>query len=259
MAIILQYIVVIVVGYLTGVLVNFISDWFYVRRKFLGDFTEEEIRDVGWTRYLIYPLSVRTVPLAHKIRVFVIEILYIFMAIWLWFNTPESVDLWWGIPVMIYFGVVIVMDVEYRVVLHPISIAGAVLGFIVGVSLRGLWVTLLGGAIGFVVMFLLFKLGEIFMRLVNRRRDEMIDEVALGFGDVNMSGVVGLFLGWPPIIMGLLFAIFTAGIFSIFFVIISIVFKRFRAFAAMPYAPFLALAALVMLYYPELIVQLVGN
>ena len=256
---ILQYTVVIFAGYLSGALVNFISDWFYVRRKFLGDFTEDEIRDVGWVRYLIYPFSVRTVPLAHKIRVFVVEILYIFLAIWLWFNTPGNIDLWWGIPVLLYFGVVIVMDVEFRVVLHPISIAGAVLGFFVGLSLRGLWVTLLGGTIGFVIMFLLFKLGEMLMRLVNRQRDEIIDEVALGFGDVNMSGVVGLFLGWPPIILGLLFAIFTAGIFSIFFVIVSIVFKRFRAFAAMPYAPFLALAALVMLYYPELIVQLVGN
>jgi leader peptidase (prepilin peptidase)/N-methyltransferase len=259
MATILQYIIVIIAGYLSGALVNFISDWFYVHRKFLGDFTEDEIRDVGWVKYLIYPFSVRTAPNAHKIRVLVVEILYIFLAIVLWFNRPESVELWWGILVLLYFGVVIVMDVEFRVVLHPVSIAGAVLGFVVGVSLRGLWITLLGGAVGFVVMFLLFKLGEIFMRLVNRRRGEMIDEVALGFGDVNMSGVVGLFLGWPPIILGLLFAIFTAGIFSIFFVIVSIVFKRFRAFAAMPYAPFLALAALVMLYYPELIVQLVGN
>jgi len=259
MATILQYFVVIVAGYLSGALVNFISDWYYIRRKFLGDFTENELREIGWVKYLVNPFFVRTVPRGHKIRVFVVEILYIIMALILWFRTPESVELWWGVPVLIYFGVVIVMDIEFRVVLHPISIAGAMLGFIVGVSLRGLWVTVMGGVIGFVVMFLLFKLGELFMRMVNRRRDEIIDEVALGFGDVNMSGVVGLFLGWPPIVLGLLFAIFSAGIFSIFFVFVSIVFKRFKAFAAMPYAPFLALAALVMLYFPDLIVRLVGN
>lgn len=225
----------------------------------MGDFTENEIRETGWFRYLVNPFSVRTVPLSHKIRVVVVEILYTILVTWLWFYTPKSVEVWWGYPVLIYFGVVMVMDIEFRVVLHPISIAGAVLGAFVGIYMRGLWVTILGGVIGFVVMFLLFKLGELFMRIVNRRRDEIIDEVALGFGDVNMSGVVGLFLGWPPIVLGLLFAIFTAGIFSIFFVLVSAVFKRFRAFAAMPYAPFLAISALVMLFFPELVIRLVGN
>jgi leader peptidase (prepilin peptidase)/N-methyltransferase len=89
------------------------------------------------------------------------------------------------------------------------------------------------------------------MRWVNRRRGDQIDEVALGFGDVNMAGVVGLFLGWPPIILGLLFAIFSGGGFSILFVIVSLFLRKFRAFAALPYAPFLALAALLMLFFPN--------
>jgi leader peptidase (prepilin peptidase)/N-methyltransferase len=87
----------------------------------------------------------------------------------------------------------------------------------------------------------------------------MINEVALGYGDVNMAGVVGLFLGWPPIVLGLLFAIFTAGVVSILFIVISLVIRRFRAFAAMPYAPFLAFAAIVMLFFPEQIAKLLGG
>lgn len=259
MAIILQYFLIIVSGYLAGALVSLVSDWYYIRRQFLGDVAIKELHEAGWVRYLAWPFSVRTVPTAHKVRVILVELVYIFLAFWMWFDRPERVDLWWGIPVLIYFGVVIVMDVEFRVVLHPISIAGAVLGALVGVYLRGPWVTLLGGVVGFTVMFLLYKFGEFFMKWINRRRDEEIDEVALGYGDVNMAGVVGLFLGMPPIILGLLVAIFSAGLVSILFIIVSVVIRRFRAFAALPYAPFLALAALVMLFFPEQIATLLGG
>lgn len=259
MALILQYFLVILFGYIAGAMVSLVSDWFYVRRQFLGDFTVDELHKAGWVKYLAWPFFVRTVPFTHKIRVLLVEVVYIMLAWWMWFYTPERVELWWGIPVLIYFGVVIVMDMEYRVVLHPISIAGAILGVLVGIYLRGVWVTLLGGVAGFSVMFLLYKLGEFFMNWVNRRRDEMVDEVALGYGDVNMAGVVGLFLGWPPIILGLLVAIFSAGVVSILFIVISLVIRRFRAFAAMPYAPFLALAALVMLFFPQEIAKLLGG
>lgn len=259
MALIFQYFLVILSGYAAGAVVSFVSDWYYVRREFLGDVTIRELREAGWINYLVWPFSVRTVPIAHKIRVLVVEAAYIGLAFWMWFSRPERVELWWGVLVLLYFGIVIVMDIEFRVVLHPISIAGAVLGAVIGVYIRGLWITLLGGIIGFAVMFLLYKLGEVFMNWINRRRDEMIDEVALGYGDVNMAGVVGLFLGWPPIILGLLFAIFTAGVVSILFIVVSLVIRRFRAFAALPYAPFLALAALAMLFFPDQIANILGG
>lgn len=247
----LQYFVLALVGYLSGAFVNFIVEWFYLRRQFLIPDCEQEIRQLGWGRFLLWPFSAGSCPTGHKFRVLLVELVFIFLTIWLWTTPPDRVEFWWGFPVLVYFAVVIVMDIEYRVVLHPISYSGAVLGLIVGIYQHGLQQTLLGGVFGFVVMYLLYKFGEIFMRWVNRRRGDQIDEVALGFGDVNMAGIVGLFLGWPPVILGLLFAIFAGGGFSIFFVIVSLFLRRFRAFAALPYAPFLALAALAMLFFPN--------
>ena len=251
MATILQYFVLILAGYLSGVGVNLIVEWFYIRRKFLSDDCEVEIQDLGWRLFLVWPFSSSSCPTAHKIRIILVEIIFVFLTMWLWISPPERVEFWWGFPVLIYFAIVVVMDVEYRVVLHPISFAGVVLGSIVGIYRHGLLITLAGGIIGFTIMYVLYKFGEIFMRWVNRRRGDQIDEVALGFGDVNMAGVVGLFLGWPPIILGLLFAIFSGGGFSILFVIVSLFLRKFRAFAALPYAPFLALAALLMLFFPN--------
>ena len=56
---------------------------------------------------------------------------------------------------LLYFGVVTVIDLEQRLILHPVSLVGAVIGLVVGFWLHG-WVdTLAGGAAGFLMMFLL--------------------------------------------------------------------------------------------------------
>jgi leader peptidase (prepilin peptidase)/N-methyltransferase len=253
---IFPYLIAGLAGYLIGAGVNFIVERLYLHREAYSAEQTEKIKAAGWVRYLGWPLSTGNDRLWQKIRVLLVEALFLAAVPWLWISPPEGVEFWWAVPVLAYFTIVIVMDVEYRVVMHEISIAGAVLGLLVGIYLRGVMVTLIGGAVGYVVMFLFYKLGEVFVHWVNRRRGEELDEVALGFGDVNLSGVVGLFLGWPPIVLGLFIAVFGGGFVSILFVVTSVVFRRFRAFAAMPYAPFLALAALLMLFFPNAVASL---
>lgn len=255
---ILQYIGFGLLGYLAGGVVNFVAEWFYLRRKFLEPAVEEEILQLGWVKYIIWPFLSKATILYKKLRILIIELLFIGLFIWIGIAPPARVDFWWGALVLVYFAIVIVMDVEYRVVLHPISITGLVLGAGVGIYLWGLDKSLIGGVFGFIVMYLLYKLGEIFMRWVNRRRGEEIDEVALGFGDVSLATVIGLFLGWPTIILGLLSAVIFGGVISLLFVLISLVLRRFRFFAALPYAPFLAIVTIIILFFPEEIAALVS-
>jgi prepilin signal peptidase PulO-like enzyme (type II secretory pathway) len=264
MEIILLYLVLVPLGYLSGMLVNFITDWFYIRRRFLPNEFVAELTTRGWFRYLALPYSIKTGEIKFKHRVLIVNLLFVILLPVLGLYAPERVELWWAYPVLLYFAIVIVMDIEFRIVMHPISIAGAILGVTVGSYLHGFdteafVTTLAGGIVGFVIMYLLYLLGEVFIKFINRRRGILVDEVALGFGDVNIAGVVGLFIGWPPIILGLLFAIFLGGVVSILFVIVTAVTGRFRAFAALPYAPFLAFAALVMLFFPGYIINLIGS
>ncbi|MEN8243069.1 MAG: A24 family peptidase [Chloroflexota bacterium] len=256
---ILPYLIVGLLGYLVGAGVNFIVEWLYIHREAYDADDAEEIKSSGWIKYLTWPFRSGNERFWQKVRILIVEVIFIAATIWLWFFPPGRVEIWWGLPVLAYFGIVIIMDIEYRVVLHQVSIAGAVLGLIVGIYLRGITVTLIGGAVGYFVMYLFYKLGEVFVRWVSKRRGEELDEVALGFGDVNLSGVVGLFLGWPPIILGLFFAVFAGGAVSLLFIVISVIVRKFRAFAALPYAPFLALAALVMLFFPEEVSQFLGD
>ena len=249
---ILLYLALVIGGYLSGLVVNFIVDWLYQRREVFDENFIEELKVKGWLKYLIQPLSFINGVRRFQTRSLIIILIYLILVPLLGIFPSDRVKLWWGIPVLIYFGIVIVMDIEFRIVMQPVSIAGAVLGLGVGIYLRGVSVTLLGGVVGFIVMLILFKLGEFFIRIINRRRgDNQVDEVALGFGDVNLAGVVGLFLGWPPIILGLLFAIFIGGLVSIFMIFFTLFRKEYQTFMAIPYAPFLAAAALLMLFFPD--------
>jgi len=142
-----------------------------------------------------------------------------------------------------------VMDVEHRVVMHPVSLFGAVAGALLGIFvLNGPISTLIGGAAGFGIMFGLYLLGFVFSKIMSRIRGEEVDEVALGFGDVNLAGVLGLMLGWPRIGVVLLFAILLGGAVSLFLVIGMALTKKYRPLTAIPYAPFLVIVAAVIFY-----------
>jgi leader peptidase (prepilin peptidase)/N-methyltransferase len=158
---------------------------------------------------------------------------------------------------LLYFGVVTVIDLEHRLILHPVSLVGAVLGLGLGFWLHGWKSTLAGGVAGFVMMFLLYFLGDLFARLIARIRGETLDEVALGFGDVNLAGVLGLVLGWPGIVGGLLLAIMLGGLFSLLFLFVSMIRRRYRTFTAIPYGPFLIASAVLLLFFRDSIQALI--
>jgi leader peptidase (prepilin peptidase)/N-methyltransferase len=142
--------------------------------------------------------------------------------------------------------------------MHPVSIFGAVLGLGVGTWLHGFTATLIGGAAGFAIMFGLYMLGSLFARGISRLRGEALDEDALGFGDVNLTGILGLILGWPGITMGLVFAILLGGLVSGIYMLAMLLTRRFKAFTAIPYGPFLIAGAMLLIYFRTSILELLG-
>ena len=121
--------------------------------------------------------------------------------------------------------------------------------------LLGIGYSLLGGLFGFVVMFLLYKLGEIVARYRARKlvaagqADD--EEEALGGGDVYLAGVLGLMLGWDFIVLGLAWGVIFAGIVSILYLLVLLVRRRSSSDALMtfiPYGPFFIFAASLLLF-----------
>jgi prepilin signal peptidase PulO-like enzyme (type II secretory pathway) len=161
---------------------------------------------------------------------------------------PQPAQFWpsWVLGAVLLL--VIVIDLEHRLILHVVTGPAAVGMALIG-SLdpsRGPAKTLLGGAVGFLAVLVLFWLGGLFARVVFRIRGQPIEEVPFGFGDVTLAGVVGLAVGYPGIIVALTLAILAGGLFSLGYLLVMISRGRYVAFTPIPYSPFLVLGALVV-------------
>jgi prepilin signal peptidase PulO-like enzyme (type II secretory pathway) len=238
-----------IAGWLAGSLINLLADQLPLYRKLMRPECAHCEHPLEWLVYLFLepcPSCGAERSMRSTITQWFFPAAFILVGIW----KPERLLTYEALIVIVYFGLVLIIDIEHRLILHPVSLFGAVLAAMIGVRLHGLLPTLYGGAAGFGMMLVLYFLGDLFARYMSHRRGESIDEVALGFGDVNFSGVLGLLLGWPGITLGLLLAILAGGIVSGGVLVIMLLRKRYQAFTALPYAPFLILAGVVLLLRP---------
>jgi hypothetical protein len=152
------------------------------------------------------------------------------------------------LPLLAFLGVIVVIDLEHRLVLFKTSLFGLALCLVYGFVLRGLSATLLGGLAGLLIMLTFFILGIVFTRLVGLLRGERVSEVAFGFGDVFAGTFLGLLNGWPLIAGVIVIGLLVFSAFSLVYLASLIVTKRYQAFNnPLPLAPFLILGALLML------------
>lgn len=226
---------VVGLGLLGGVLVNYLADVLPITRRL--------------SKPLWWPVKSISQVWAYlrQIRVWLVlvGVTLLFSALELF--PQQSWPTWQLGLIVLYFTLIIVIDIEHRLILHPLTIAGALLFAALGFGRHGIESTLLGGIAGFVILYAFYLLGDVFGRLLARRRGEEWEEIALGFGDVNLAGVIGLLLGWPAVFGGLLVAVFLGGFFSLAYILVSLLRGRYRAFAAIPYGPFLALGAMLLI------------
>ena len=237
----------VILGLLAGILVNYISDVLPFTRRLSRPTCPKCSEPLAWKDYLLIK-ACRSCGHKRSVRTYLVFLTLLAATIYIWLNPPQQIGFFLAYLLLAYLGVVFVIDAEYRLIMHPVSITGAILGLGIGSYAHGLAPTLLGGAFGFGSMLLLYYLGEVFTRYMSKRRGEAMDEVALGFGDVNLCGVTGLLLGWPVILAGILFTIFAGGIGSLLVIAYMLVRKRYNAFTPIPYAPFLIFSILFYLF-----------
>ena len=180
-----------------------------------------------------------------------IQILFPVIAVFLYSLPPARLGFWIGFGLLLFFALIAVIDLEYRAILLPVNILGAVIGLGIGWMIRGPLETILGGVAGFLMMYALYYLGIIFNRVIGRMRNIEVEEVALGYGDVYLMGSLGLMMGWPEAVGGLLLALILGGLVSGIIILGTWLVRKYRPLQAIPYAPFLLLAAVIMIYLPK--------
>ncbi|MCL5428449.1 MAG: A24 family peptidase [Chloroflexi bacterium] len=224
---------ILVVGLLSGLVVNYLADVLPATRR-LAKPDWWPLSGGGLAGYFSRP------------RVLIVIALSLSAAFLIFQFPPTDFPVYLFSSVLVYFFIVAVIDIEHRVVMHPVSIAGSILMGGIGIWRHGWLDTLIGGAVGFGFMLAIYHLGDWLGRLMARMRKEPWEETALGFGDVNLAGVIGLLMGWPAVIAALFVGMLAAGLFSGGYLLVAMVKGKYQAFASIPYAPFLCLGAVVM-------------
>jgi leader peptidase (prepilin peptidase)/N-methyltransferase len=244
----------LILGWLSGWLVNYLADTLPATRKFSRPACSQCQTPFGWDDYLLFR-NCAACGKRRSLRTLVVQASLTIAAILLWIFPRSGFPFILALILFIYLSLVFVIDLEHRLILHPVSLTGAILALLVGVYLRsdtsilhGITSTLIGGAVGFGIMLVFYYVGEWYVRYMSKKRGMSAEEVALGFGDVNLAGILGLLLGWPGISAGLLFAVLAGGLISLLIIVGMLITKKYKAFTAIPYAPFLILSALYLLY-----------
>jgi leader peptidase (prepilin peptidase) / N-methyltransferase len=247
----IAYILIGFVGWIAGALINYLADVLPYRRRLVSPFCLVCEEKFPLSNYLLLPRECPECGSKRRSRTWIVELFSVAAAVWLWRIPPDDLGFILGLVLLVYFGIVVVIDMEYRLILHPVSIAGSLLGLGIGTWLHGFTATVLGGVIGFGLMLAFYYLGSLFSRLVSRRRGVAGPGEALGFGDVNLSGVLGLLLGWPLILPTLFLSILIGGIVSLVYMLTMLAFRRYQLLMAIPYGPFLVSGAVLLIFFRD--------
>jgi leader peptidase (prepilin peptidase)/N-methyltransferase len=242
----------LIAGWISGIVINYLADVLPQKRYLARPFCSSCDTTFELGNYFLWPRRCETCGKRRRARTWVVEIAFVVIGACLWFWSPERLGTVLSLVLLVYFALVAIIDLEHRLIMHVVSLAGAILCLGVGVWLHGVGMTLYGGLAGFGIMLIFYILGLGFMKLMHRWRKQAISEdEALGFGDVSLSGVIGLLVGWPGIVGVLVLGILLAGLVSLIYLIIMVVNHKYQAGMALPYGPFLIVVTLVMLFYKE--------
>ena len=237
----------VIIGALAGILINYLADVLPISRRFTQPLCLNCGKLFSLREYLF---SFRCSKCGNKTpaRVIIVLLLSNTVSVLLKFYPFGNLGYWATLPVLIFLGLVLVIDIEYKVVLKETSYIGLCLFFVYGILMHKFLATIAGGMAGFLIMLMLYYLGVLFNKIMGKIRGQEIEEVALGFGDVYVSAFLGLLTGWPAIIVVLLMAILAGGVFSLFYILIMSIRRKYQTFSAIPYAPFLIIAAVAVFY-----------
>jgi leader peptidase (prepilin peptidase)/N-methyltransferase len=245
-------------GWVAGAAVNILADGLPHKRRLAAPFCLGCGRGFPWGNYLFWPRRCVHCRRSRGWRSILVELAYSALFAWLAWSPQAGLPWYQGCLLLAYFGLVAVIDLEHRLILHPVSLAGAALGLGFGWLHHGLVATLAGGAAGFGVMLALYAFGAGLMNWLARRRGETLEEEALGFGDVNLGGVLGLILGWPAVIAGLALAILLGGAVSLVYLLYKLARRQYSLNTAIPYGPLLIAGAVLLLFFRDAILAVLS-
>ena len=141
--------------------------------------------------------------------------------------------------ILLYTAILIlitVTDLEHRLIFNLVTIPSILLALAAAFITPTLtWRSaLLGGGVAFAMVYLIWLLGVL-----------VYGSGAFGVGDITLSTFLGLILGFPNILLSLIFGIFLGG----FVAVLLVITRRSGRKSFIPYGPFLTTTGWIMLVW----------
>ena len=260
MAMILLY---ALLGFLVGVLINLLADqlprWRRLRRAPFCPYCEEPRPPWAWIGTLAYlrfkPQCQHCgAPISWRHPLVELGMAGLFAFLWYQYGQGEPSALL--IPYTVYssiFMLVLVIDLEHKLILNVIMYpawALALLGSLLHPEPHFFRLALLGGALGYGLLFLVYLLGVLFVKVMSRMRGKPVNAVAFGYGDVRLGGFIGLVIGFPGVLSALFIAILLGGLAGLlYWFVAAVIRRRYSLFTAIPYGPFLVIGAMWVMFF----------
>jgi len=229
-------------GVVVGALINQLASDLPARRELTNPHCPYCGRDRPWWQWLALPVMLvrqdrcphcdAPIGLRHALTELGLATLYVY----LWLEIGPSINLPIYLVYSAIFALVVITDVERRLILNVVTYPAIVFGVIAAYVRPNmtLWSALLGGLIGFFAFYLMALVGHV-----------LFGSGALGGGDVKLAAFVGLVVGFPLVIEALVLTILIGAGFSVILLIL-----RLRSLDDyVPYGPFIVAGAMVTLLW----------
>jgi leader peptidase (prepilin peptidase)/N-methyltransferase len=254
---------IIIVGILAGGVVNALADDLPARRNpRLPHYPDNTPRPVtAWLGLTAFLLGQRTSSDGAKLslRYPITEVLTAGLMVLTLLVTQgkefSTLQVVFWLIYMAIFVLITVIDIEHKLILFVVIIPSAILAILDSLltpshATPGLRDALIGGAAGFVIFFILYNGGFLFTYVMGMLRGQPIKEVAFGYGDVMLSTVSGLILGWQAWIFATFITVFLGAFGALVYIFTrQFLGKKYSAFTAIPYGPYIVIGTLFMLLF----------
>src|SRR5262245_1914108 len=114
----LTLLIPVLIGWLSGLFVNYASDVLPISRRFSRPTCPHCQNTYSWGDYFTLQ-SCRNCGKGLSVRTWLVQLLAVASFIYFWLFPSRWLGFWLGAIVLIYFGILTVIDMEHRLILHP--------------------------------------------------------------------------------------------------------------------------------------------
>lgn len=171
-----------------------------------------------------------------RLRQPLVEIALGFIYSYLWMAVGPSVELLFYALYSAVFVLILITDLERRLILDVVTYPAMILGLIGSFFMPGVtwWSALIGGAIGLTFFFIAAIIGNVFF-----------GAGAMGGGDVKLAAFIGIITGYPLVIEAIVLTLLVGAAVSLVLLITGV--RSMRDYV--PYGPFLIAGGMATLLW----------